>query len=110
MVKKIVLVLLLMVSFLGADVYENNCVNCHKNSPQSIDKYFYNYLLVYSSETDVKNAMISYLKYPAKETSVMSDEFIESFGIKKKTTLNKEQLKEAIDVYWDKYKVFGKLK
>ncbi|MCF6340848.1 MAG: hypothetical protein L3J10_08910 [Sulfurimonas sp.] len=110
MVKKIILILSLMFCFANADVYEKNCVECHKQLPVSIDKYFYKYLLIYSSETDMKNAMISYLKYPAKETTVMSDAFISRFGIKKKSKLSEDELKEAIDVYWQKYKVFGKLK
>lgn len=110
MVKKIVLTLALMFCFVDADVYESNCVKCHKQLPVSIDKYFYKYLLIYSSETDMKNAIISYLKYPAKETTVMSDGFINRFGLKKKSKLSEEELKEAVDVYWQKYKVFGKLK
>ena len=107
---KIILALSIMFSFLNADVYEQNCVQCHKPLHVSIEKHFYDYLLIYSSETDMKNAIISYLNYPAKETSVMSDEFIDKYGIKQKTKLSKEELKEAVDTYWQKYKVFGKLK
>ncbi len=110
MVGKIVLIFSLMFCFADADLYEDNCVKCHNKLPVSIDKYFYNYLLMYSSETDMKNAIMSYLRYPAYETSVMSDAFIKRFGIKKKSKLSQEQLKEAVDVYWEKYKVFGKLK
>ena len=110
MVKKIVLTLTLLFSFANANVYENNCIKCHDKLPVSIDKYFYKYLLIYSSETDMKNAIISYLKYPAKETTVMSDAFVSRFGIKKKSKLSKKELKEAVDVYWQRYKVFGKLK
>jgi hypothetical protein len=40
----------------------------------------------------------------------MSDLFIDTYGIKKPTRLNKEELDEAIDIYWDKFKVFNKLK
>ena len=40
----------------------------------------------------------------------MPDAFINRFGIKDKTKLNDEKLKEALDIYWEKYKVFGKLK
>ncbi len=102
MVKKIVLSLTIVFCFADADVYESNCVKCHEQLPVSIEKYFYKYLLIYSSETDMKNAIISYLKYPAKETSVMSDAFISRFGIKKKSRLSEEELQEAVDVYWQK--------
>ena len=110
MVKKIILSLSLMFCFANANIYEDNCVKCHEQLPISIDRYFYNFLLVYSSEVDMKNAIMSYLQYPAIETSVMPDEYLKEFGIKEKTTLSKYQLKEAVDIYWQKYKIFGKLK
>ena len=110
MVKKIILILSIVFCAADAGVYEKNCVKCHEELPVSIDKYFYKYLLIYSGERDMKNAIISYLNYPAYETSVMSDGFISRFGIKQKTKLSQEELKEAVDIYWQKYKVFSKLK
>ena len=110
MVKKIILVFIFIVTSISADVYEENCVRCHNTLPVSIDKYFYKYLLIYSSESDMKHAIINYLKVPVKETTVMSDSFIDRFGVKQKSNLSQSQLQEAVDVYWEKYKVFGKLK
>ena len=110
MVKSVFLSLFFLISSLHANVYESNCVACHKRLPVSIDKYFYKYLLIYSGETDTKNAIINYLKVPVKETTVMSDSFISRFGVKKASKLNESQLQEAVNIYWEKYKVFGKLK
>jgi len=42
--------------------------------------------------------------------SVMDDLFIDSYGIKQKTTLEESDIDEALDIYWDKFKVFNKLK
>lgn len=109
MVRVLILVFVFFATSVAADVYKENCVQCHRNLPVSIDKYFYKYLLIYSGETDTKNAIINYLKVPVKETTVMSDSFISRFGVKRKTTLSEKELKEAIDTYWEKYKVFGKL-
>ena len=110
MVKSVFLSLFFLISSLHANIYEDNCVACHKRIPVSIDKYFYKYLLIYSGETDTKNAIINYLKVPVKETTVMSDSFISRFGVKQRTTLSEKQLQEAVDEYWQRYKVFGKLK
>lgn len=109
MVRKTLLVLLLAAA-LHSGVYEQNCVSCHKKLPVDIDKFFYRYLLRYSSEKAVKKAMQDYLKNPDINKTVMPEEFIERFGIKPKSTLSDKELKEAIDTYWEKYKVFGKLK
>ncbi|RXJ83881.1 hypothetical protein [Arcobacter sp. CECT 8985] len=108
--ERIVFFVIVFISFSFANVYEKNCISCHKTMPVSIDKYFYRYLLKYSSETAVKKAMIDYLKKPSKDSTVMPEAFILRFGIKKASKLSDKELKKAIDTYWEKYKVFGKLK
>lgn len=99
----------LLLSSLSADVYKNNCLKCHNKLPVSIDKYFYRYLLKFSSESKVKAAMTDYLKKPNKDDTIMPEAFIKRFGIKKKTKLDDKELKKALDKYWEKYKIFGKL-
>ena len=112
---KIVFYILILFSFLNAEekektVYEQNCIKCHRKLPVSIDKYFYRYLLKYSSEDRVKESMFRYLKKPSKDMTIMPEAFIKRFGVKKKTKLSDKKLYEALDIYWEKYKVFGKLK
>jgi hypothetical protein len=94
----------------GQNIYERRCVPCHKDLPTSLGQMFKEYLLVYSSENFVKAGLKHYLRNPSKSISVMSDLFIDTYGIKKKTTLSPEALDEAIDIYWEKFKVFDKLK
>ncbi len=112
---RIILIFIFLLNFSFAKVnklsiYYLNCVGCHKRMPVSIDKYFYRYLLKYSSEKNVKKALMDYLQNPKKEKSVMPDAFIKRFGIKRKSNLTNKKLKIAIDDYWEAYKVFGKLK
>src|SRR5574344_2961576 len=92
------------------NIYERNCVTCHNRIPVSIDKYFYRYLLEYSSEKDVKEDMFQFIKNPTLEKSLMSESLIKRFGLKKKTKLSDEALREALDSYWEEYNLFGKLK
>ncbi|PLY11248.1 MAG: hypothetical protein C0626_01380 [Arcobacter sp.] len=110
MVKKLLFFVLIFVSFSWASVYKSNCVSCHNRLPVSIDKYFYRYLLKYSSQKAVNEAMTNYLKNPNKDTTIMPDAFISRFGVKKATTLSDKDLQKALDEYWEIYKVFGKLK
>ncbi|WP_428023072.1 hypothetical protein [Arcobacter sp.] len=110
MVRKIFILAFIFISFSFASVYENNCISCHKNLPVSIDKYFYRYLLKYSSKTSVNKAMLEYLKNPTKDTTIMPEAFISRFGVKQPTSLSDEELQKALDEYWEIYKVFGKLK
>ena len=114
MVKVFLVLFLMIISLQAADneenIYESNCVKCHSKLPVAIDKYFYRYLLKYSSEKDVKKAMFDYMKNPTKEKTIMAESFITRFGIKKKTTLSDIKLREALDIYWEEYKIFDKLK
>ncbi|AXX89669.1 hypothetical protein CKA55_09625 [Arcobacter suis] len=112
---KVFLVLFLIISSLNAakdedGIYETNCVKCHSKLPVTIDKYFYRYLLKYSSERAVKEAMFDYMKNPSVEKTIMAESFITRFGIKKKTNLSDDKLMEALDTYWDEYKISNKLK
>jgi len=100
----------MMVKSFASSIYEKNCLSCHSKMPVKIDKFFYRYLLKYSSEMRVKEALVDYLKNPKKEKSVLQEELLARFGVKKPTTLNDKELKEAVDEYWEIYKVFDKLK
>jgi len=99
-----------MVSVSATDIYERRCVPCHKDLPTSLQQMFKKYLLIYSSEKFVKAGLKHYLRNPSKSISVMSELFIDTYGIKKKTILSPKELNEAIDIYWEKFKVFDKLK
>ena len=114
MVKTLLILFLMVISLLATEnednIYESNCVKCHSKLPVTIDKYFYRYLLKYSSEKDVKKAMFDYMKNPTVEKTIMAESFITRFGIKKKTNLSDDKLNEALDIYWDEYKIFNKLK
>jgi len=110
MVRHIVLSLVLVSGLFAQDAYERHCVECHKELPTSLQRMFMRYLLVYSGEQNVKAGLKHYLKYPLKEISVMSDLFIDSYGIKEKSDLSESDIDEALDIYWDKFKVFNKLK
>ncbi len=108
--RKVILVIFFLHVSLFGSVYESNCISCHKNMQVGIDKFFYRYLLVYSSEKEVKNALIKYLSNPSKEKSLFSEDLVLRYGIKDKSKLDEESLKNAIDTYWKKYNLFNRLK
>ena len=109
MVRKLFLIFTLCIVVFAEDTFEKNCVVCHKKLPATLQEMFKHYLLVYSSENNVKAGIKHYLKYPSKDISTMSDLFIDTYDIKEKTTLKDKELDEAINIYWEKFKVFGKL-
>ena len=109
-VKYILWSMLLWGTLHAEDSFERHCVACHQKLPATLQEMFKRYLLIYSSENNVKAGIKHYLRYPSKDISAMSTLFIDSYGIKEKTKLSSKELDEAIDIYWEKYKVFGKLR
>jgi len=109
--KKIIFLILLYSTILfSQNIFEKNCVVCHEHLPASLQRMFMSYLKVYSGEITTKAAIKGYLQKPTKRLSVMSDLFIDRFGIKEKTDLSEKELEEAIDIYWDLYNVRNKLR
>ncbi len=104
------LLVVIFASLLQGGVYQKNCVRCHKRLQVGIDKFFYRYLLTYSSEKNTKKALMEYLKKPTKQKSLLADGLIRRFGVKKPSRLKEKQLKNAIDEYWKRYNLKGKLK
>ena len=111
MVKKLIFILIMVQANITAqDAYERNCVECHKSLPATLQEMFKRYLLLYGGEENLKAGLKYFLNNPSSYTSAMSGLFVDTIGIKEKTTLNEKKLMESINIYWEKYKVFGKLK
>jgi len=91
------------------DIFERSCVPCHKEMNISLRKTFMNALLVYGGEENMKAALSYYFKSPREDTSVMDEEFLSRVGIKLPTTLSDNELDSALDIYWQKYTLMGKL-
>jgi hypothetical protein len=88
--------------YLGANSYESNCLTCHFNERQ-LGMFFSRYSVKHSSEKRIKQAIESYLTYPKASQSVMPFGFLNNFGVKKPTTLDKKSLQEAINIYYQKF-------
>jgi len=110
MVKKLIVAISVTLSLSGQDAYEHHCIQCHRELPMTLQRMFMEYLSVYSGENNTKAALKYFLRHPRKDTSVMSELFLKNFSIKEPLMISDQELNEAIDIYWEKYKVIGKLK
>lgn len=110
MVKYLTIALLLVLQLHAKTPYEYHCVSCHEGMTITLDKFFFRYLLKYSSEEGVKKALFAYMKEPRAENSILEPWLIKRIGVKKPSTLSDEELERSLDEYWERYRVFGKLK
>jgi hypothetical protein len=107
MVKKTAL-LILFCTLLSASEFDKNCLSCHEG-----DFKFHiimkKYTLKYSSEKRIKEAIYKYLKEPTAERSILPSEYIKRFGIKERSDLDDETLRQMIDIYYQEYNLPSKL-
>jgi len=110
MIKKSLLLLFLLCSLYHAeDAFEKNCIPCHKKMDISLQKTFMNALLVYGGEKNMKAALTYYFRFPRRDSSVMNEDFLRKTGVKKPISIGDKELSKALDIYWQKYTVIGKL-
>ena len=108
--KSVPLVLMLLGSNLAwGGSFDRNCIPCHRQEKVSLRKTFMNALLVYSGEKNMKAGLRYFLKHPSRDTSVMGDEFFRTHSLKRPSQLSDAELDEALEEYWERYKVIGNL-
>jgi hypothetical protein len=108
---KYIFVLVIFFSFsFGGNVYDQKCIECHKELSYSLQEIFMRYLLAYGGENNVKAGMLHYFIYPSKDISVMPKDFLDEQDINKHKKIDEKTLKKTIDIYWELYKVKGRLK
>ncbi|MEA3418503.1 MAG: hypothetical protein U9Q90_03805 [Campylobacterota bacterium] len=110
MVRKLAVIVGLTLMLFGENAFERHCVQCHETLPTTLQRMFMNYLQVYSGEKNTKAALVHFMRFPRKDTSVMSDLFLQNFEVKEPLRISDKELEEAIDIYWEQYRVIGKLK
>ena len=108
--KKIIIALGIATTLWSQNSFEHNCVPCHTERKVSLQKAYMNALLVYGGKENMKAALAYYFRNPDRSSSVMDDDFIRKFGIKEPIILDPKEMNEALDEYWQKYTVIGKLK
>lgn len=109
----IVIVLTLSIfaseSTVSSDSLEVNCLHCHQEQQIPSNLIAKRYLMQYSTDKRIEDAMFKYLKDPKKEHSIMPTPFFSKFPMKEKILLDDVSLKQNIKVFFEKYNMKKKL-
>jgi len=90
-------------------VFDRECVPCHTERDISLQKSFMDALLVYGGKENMKAGLAYYFRNPNRDISVMDEDFIRTNGVKSAMRLEEKVLDEALEEYWRRYTVIGKL-
>ncbi len=86
------------------------CVPCHAEKGISLQKTFMDALLVYGGKENMEADLAYYLRNPRLGNSVMDEDFLQKNGVKEPIDLPPKVMNEALEEYWNRYTVVGKLR
>jgi hypothetical protein len=91
------------------DSLEQKCLDCHKEQQIPNSLIMKRYLMQYSTNERIEEAMFKYLKDPKKKHSIMPAPFFSKFPMKEKSLLDDLSLKQNIKLFLEKYNMKKKL-
>ena len=112
MVKKIFITLLLSTLAQSKEpnpLLQQNCLKCHTEQKIPSELIYRRYLMKFSTKERMKKSLLSYLKNPKKENSIMPQQFFLKFPEKEALDLNETVLEESVGAYLDFFDVRDRL-
>lgn len=106
---KIIFVLLIATLALEGQDLKKDCMNCHQAQKIPSELIYRRYLMRYSTNDAMGNAMLRYLKNPKKAYSIMPPQFFLKFPMKEMLSLDDSILKEDIQMYLKAFDIKKKL-
>ena len=110
--EKIVIVLSFCTFYVLANtntkIMENldaTCLSCHAQQQIPNRLIYKRYLMQYSTDNRMEEAIFRYLKNPNKETSIMPPQFFLKFPMKERLELDDTRLKINIREYLKKFNI-----
>ena len=105
---KIIIILVVLIGSIFAEdkeSLEENCLTCHQKQQIPSSLIYRRYLMKYSTDAKMQEAIFRYLKNPKKEDSIMPPPFFLKFPMKESVELDDVTLKDNIRAYLKKFDV-----
>lgn len=84
---------------------EESCLSCHKKQQIPNQLIYRRYLIKYSTTTQIREAIFTYLKNPQIKYTIMPSQFFLKFPMKKAINIEDKKLKILVNEYLDKFDV-----
>ena len=89
---------------------QQHCLNCHQEQQIPSALIYKRYLMKYSTNDRMEKAMLTYLKNPQKEHSIMPAPFFLKFPMKEKQLFDDAYLRRHIRLYLEKFDMKKRLR
>ena len=88
---------------------QKECLHCHQIQQIPDELIYRRYLETYSTPARIKKSILSYLKKPLKDNSIMPPQFFLKFPMKEDLMIEDEKLLKNIALYLDTFDIKKKL-
>ncbi|WP_309497773.1 hypothetical protein [Sulfurovum sp.] len=88
---------------------QSNCLKCHMQEQIPTQLIYRRYLMTYSTQEEMQNAIFKYMKDPQKKNSIMPPPFFYKFPMKEVLDMDDKSLKQNIRIFLDYLDVKKKL-
>jgi len=102
---KILIIIINLAIFLQASNFTDKCLKCHEQQNIPFEMIYKRYLIKYSSNIAIKEAMIKMCQNPSIENSELPRGFLRRFGVKDVCSLEEKELYKAIDELIEYYDI-----
>ena len=99
------LFLTLSIAKEPSTLLQKNCLACHTQQKIPSELIYRRYLMKYSTHKSIKKQLLSYLKTPSPQSSIMPKQFFLKFSLKEPLDLNETILEQSIEAYLDYFDV-----
>jgi len=112
--EKIIVMLSLWATFMQAEGLQSNtlydnCLKCHQEQQIPDNLIYKRYLMTYSTDKRMEEAILTYLKAPEQSRSIMPKPFFLKFPMKETLPLDHKVLRRYVQAYLEKYDLKKKL-
>jgi len=108
--EKIIILTLLLGTYIFAEnglrtptALEKNCLACHKKQQIPNELIYKRYLVKYSTDARMEEAIAKYLNNPTQETSIMPGPFFLKFPMREKLDLDEQLIRSSIKQFLKKF-------
>ena len=109
MVRAVLILAIAAGAMSASQSFEETCIKCHQAKEIPNEVIYKRYLLKYSSKIKIREAIVSYLKNPMTQKSIMPPQFIKIFGLKEALKLSDAELNRHVDELINRYSIKKKL-
>ena len=100
MVKIFIIISIVLVSLAKpSQMLQTNCLNCHQKQQIPSELIYRRYLMLYSTNIQIKKQIVKYLKNPKEELSIMPKQFFLKFPMKEELNIDNKILQDSVDEY-----------